>query len=378
MKQFIQLLIPFSVLLLFAAGCADDEPNYAQHPDEDLDPVPMVGYVSAAAMQVTVLTDAEVMNDRMRAAAEVPATDTYIIEIRNLLGDVVAHFNYGEKPQTLLKLPVGNYTLYAASGEIPDAAWDTPVYAATRSFSVCRADTVRLQNLICTPANIKVSVGYPADLVALVSDDAQAEVALGAHKLTFAKNETRTAYFKAAGESNTLTLTAKGRLDGNDFAVNKSVEGVKAGQWHKMEVALELALRIEWVGYDLSVRHTITPDMTAVVNVSAKEGIAGFSVDIISDILTPEILNMVGLSTHLDLVNPASPEMGEMLKQLGFPVGADVLNQTAVSFDITQFMPLIPQLSQTGGYADFKLTITDRTGKSIVKSLMVKALPPAQ
>ena len=97
-------------------------------------------------------------------------------------------------------------------------------------------------------------------------------------------------------------------------------------------------------------------------------GIRAFIVEIISaKVLTPEVLDAVGLAPELDLINPG--DYKESLNELGFPTEEAVLNQTAVSFDISPFMPLIPILGT--GDSDFKLTVTDNEGQTIVASIMV-------
>ena len=77
--------------------------------------------------------------------------------------------------------------------------------------------------------------------------------------------------------------------------------------------------------------------------------------EIISEeVLTPEVLDAVGLAPELDLVSPG--DYKEPLEGLGFPTGEKVVGQTSVSFDISPFMPLIPLLGT--GDSDFRLTAT--------------------
>jgi len=75
----------------------------------------------------------------------------------------------------------------------------------------------------------------------------------------------------------------------------------------------------------------------------------------------------VGLAPELDLVSPG--DYKEPLEGLGFPTGEKVVGQTSVSFDISDFMPLIPLLGT--GDSDFRLTVTDNEGQTTVASIMV-------
>ena len=110
------------------------------------------------------------------------------------------------------------------------------------------------------------------------------------------------------------------------------------------------------------------PELEAQIVVTAAAGIRAFTVEIISEeVLTPEVLDAVGLAPELDLVSPG--DYKEPLEGLGFPTGEKVVGQTSVSFDISPFMPLIPLLGT--GDSDFRLTVTDNEGQTTVASIMV-------
>lgn len=59
--------------------------------------------------------------------------------------------------------------------------------------------------------------------------------------------------------------------------------------------------------------------MNVFINLASESGITGLTVDIISDALTAEVLESlgIGLEAHMDLVNPASDKMDEGLHSLG-------------------------------------------------------------
>lgn len=138
---------------------------------------------------------------------------------------------------------------------------------------------------------------------------------------------------------------------------------------------------IVWKGYDISQRYEIVDGMTVDITAAAASGIKAFTVQIVSDTLTPSELANVGLCDNLDLVNPekSSDSTGKMtdmssieqsLNNLGFPTRDAVLNQTEVSFSITQFLSL---LSFTGnGQHNFIMTVTDNNGDTTVKTLMLE------
>ncbi len=135
--------------------------------------------------------------------------------------------------------------------------------------------------------------------------------------------------------------------------VNKASEGGSTGN----------APTVEWVGYDISKAYTITSDLTVKIEVSAPAGIKAFTVDIDSDVLDAQALDGLLPVSGIDLINPEDWYAG-FLGGL-FPTGDQVLNQTFLSFDITEFMGMLDMLvaAEDKGYANFVLNVTDNNGQ---------------
>ena len=113
---------------------------------------------------------------------------------------------------------------------------------------------------------------------------------------------------------------------------------------------------------DLDKENEVTSDLSCAWKVisEAEGGFKSFTVDIISDTLTPEELEGVGLQQHLDLVNPG--EFKEPLAGLGFPVEIGGLSEA--EFDITGFLSLMSVLGEANH--EFKMTVTDANGTSVI------------
>ena len=190
------------------------------------------------------------------------------------------------------------------------------------------------------------------------------------YKRQFTTTESRTGWF-AVGTARTLTLTVEGTAgEGTPVSFTRRYTDVQAGQLYRFTVKGESlsAPDIEWVGHDTSQRYEANDELEAQIVVTAAAGIRAFTVEIISEeVLTPEVLDAVGLAPELDLVSPG--DYKEPLEGLGFPTGEKVVGQTSVSFDISPFMPLIPLLGT--GDSDFRLTVTDNEGQTTVASIMV-------
>ena len=75
----------------------------------------------------------------------------------------------------------------------------------------------------------------------------------------------------------------------------------------------------------------------------------------------------MGLASHLDLVNPG--DLKTAIEGLGFPTGSNVLNQPKVTFDISDFMPLLGLLG--AGTHNFIIKATDAQGTTTETLILV-------
>lgn len=112
--------------------------------------------------------------------------------------------------------------------------------------------------------------------------------------------------------------------------------------------------------------NTYVEGMTCELVVESKTGITDFIVDILSETLTAEELQGVGLDSHLDLINPGSLEGA--LSGLGFPIKDQVKDQKKVDFSITNFLPMLAALGP--GEHTFRLSVTDGSG-TIERDLII-------
>ncbi|MFR9636017.1 MAG: DUF4493 domain-containing protein [Rikenellaceae bacterium] len=128
-------------------------------------------------------------------------------------------------------------------------------------------------------------------------------------------------------------------------------------------------------GYDFATRYDISENIAlpVVIDMTSETGITKLTIDIESDALTPELLAEMYLAQHMDLINPETAEMEEMLKSLGFPTGDDIDGQTLLVFDITKFMPMLAMVAEVGDETDFKITLGDASGE-VTETILVKVV----
>jgi hypothetical protein len=162
----------------------------------------------------------------------------------------------------------------------------------------------------------------------------------------------------AAGKA-TITATAK---DGSGKSASFEVTVNPAPEVNISGSGVAEALEIK---ASEAIGETPVP---VVVNVAAPRGIENFKVQITSssDVFMGTLTTM-NLAGEFDLANPGP--LGEVFTTVGLINGADVKDKTEVAFNITAFVPMIFQVrmgaAETGDCtADFKLTVTDKTGLS--------------
>ena len=370
--------------------------------------------------------------EETRAAAV--SVDDFTVEFfRNGSSTPEATYRYGDMPG-VVELPVGSYTARAFYGTNPSAAWDAPYYEGRTlsAFSVVADQiTVVSDPIVCSRANVKVSVAFSDELKAVMGADAKVTVKVGEHgsSLDFTVTDTdRFGYFAYVAESHTLAATFTGEVEGLQTTETKVYDDVRPGNYYKIVFTIHTPVDEEPGDADATLRvdasveienvnrsidqedqtlvddmrpkeeggdepekkvpptlvgrapisldkvNEVTPDSKVIIDIKsvAPGGITGFTVDIISDGLTEEELSGIGLTSHLDLVNPG--KYLDALRGLHFiPDNETSLGgKTELSFDISDFMgPLAVFGNQTH---QFKFVVTDANG-STKKTLTLKMNP---
>lgn len=409
MKTFTKILTAAAATALLATGCVNEDPAYKNNePGTPPDPNAK-GYLTLAdmSMRVVVDTDTETRPDdtsdetakpQTRTDEAQPDVDTFIIEIRDATGKLALQETYGDLKVSIgeagrLELPVGGYTMEVRSEEAattPAAEWEHPVYFGSQEFVIEKNQTTPINEVVCTLNNIKVTLMCSKDLADQLTADTKSTVTLGETTMTFLKDETRAAYFMPQGETNTLKLHLEGAFADTPDApvrINKSISGVKAGQWRKLSIVitysdkgdikldidvndfmeddeipvndpdnpgepgLPVAPTLECPGYDLTKPFQLLASMfdaqgnytrPFAFNLASSNGIGSFAVKITSDNsrLTGMVSGIGGPEFDLCTIGASDPAY-TVLAGLGFPLGDDLKGATSKSFDIAGAMKLL-------------------------------------
>lgn len=415
-----------------AAGCVNEEPPYKEEPKPT--PGDATGFLSVSGLSMRVVYDEtdvrpDDTSDQTQSPqavsgtrAEQPDVDGFIVEILDADNAQVFKKTYAELKQQLaepMELPVGAYRMEVRSEEsTPDVAWEHPVYGATSSFTISKAQTTQLEEVVCTLQNIKVTVDYSSELAGMLADTSKATISLGQTSQKFPKTETRAAYFKSLDIENTLDFNFDGVFADTDIPAqfSKQITGVKAGQWRKISVVINYADKgtllfqvtvdnniiqdnsfvvdgtdnlleelledpsapaLAWPGHDMSKPFTLTDAMfddngnciePFVFDLASPNGIESLRVNIASTssqfmasmaaIQLPETFDLCALD--------ASSPAGIILKGFGYPVGGELKGQQAKSFNIAG---QIKALYEFDGTHTFSFDMTDAKGVSTAAAL---------
>lgn len=421
-----------AVAAFVAAGCVNEEPPYKEEPKPT--PGDATGFLSVSGLSMRVVYDEtdvrpDDTSDQTQSPqavsgtrAEQPDVDGFIVEILDADNAQVFKKTYAELKQQLaepMELPVGAYRMEVRSEEsTPDVAWEHPVYGATSSFTISKAQTTQLEEVVCTLQNIKVTVDYSSELAGMLADTSKATISLGQTSQEFLKTETRAAYFKSLDIENTLDFNFNGVFADTDIPAqfSKQITGVKAGQWRKISVVINYADKgtllfqvtvdnniiqdnsfvvdgtdnlleelledpsapaLAWPGHDMSKPFTLTDAMfddngnciePFVFDLASPNGIESLRVNIgstssrfmasMAAIQLPETFDLCALD--------ASSPAGIILKGFGYPVGGELKGQQAKSFNIAG---QIKALYEFDGTHIFSFDMTDAKGVSTAAAL---------
>ncbi len=260
MKLKNRILAFATAVAMVATGCVKDNPNY--QPDNGTDNNENTGYLDLASINANVMLDTEMQPqlDTQSATRAVHAADgTYLVRIYNAddemvldttVGDLRTHFT-----DNLMELPVGNYRLQVLSKAIePDQSWDLGYYSTDPyyEFSVTSANTkenpkvINDGSVVCKLQSVKVTVELTEDLKQHLSTNTYCVIDMEGNNLasaTYSMTETRAAYLKTANPDgdNTLNFLLSGEKDGVPATLERTITGVRKGQWRKIVVSIAYA-----------------------------------------------------------------------------------------------------------------------------------------
>ena len=426
------LTLTFGTLLL--TGCVNEEPPYKKT-GSGTSATGTTGYLNGE-VGLRVVTDSQTdmqPDDTEDETQKLPsnasattratdATDDYRVKIVRADGtDTPFEGSYAELKASLkatpMELPTGSYNLEVCSHreeEIPAAEWDSPVYGTTYAFTITKGSTTTINEIVCTLQNIKVTLLCSADLADQLTAETKATISLGAASMEFGKERwdgRQAAFFLPADGENNLDFLLTGSFtDGGEVKFSKTITGVKAGQWRKIELVIVYADQGE-IKFDISVDNFVL-DNTVTINGTdglweeifeeggGEEGEAPTIVMQGWDITQPYVLETVdpvrvdiaapnggirsllvriesgplqeilvsvseALTGEFDLceIQPGTPEGDLLADGVGFQIGDEVKGQQSTYFEInSEILTALKSLGDPGEKHYFHLRVIDNAG----------------
>lgn len=423
MKTKILSLMALLALTFGLSACHDN--NYINGGGTD---TLEKGQVNLRSMSVDVNNAEKVINT---SRAQIDLSD-FIIEIFNQSGQRVQNFTYSQMPE-ILDLEAGSYTVKIRSHEVAKAAWEAPYFVGEKDFTVNASSITDIGIVTCKLANIKVTIRFSDTLRKHMGDDCKVTViANDQGSLVFTPDESRSGYFQALDGSSTLIAEFSGTVGGYKETVRHICNDVEAGQHRiitfnlkgpggeepdengyidiKNGITIDASVQNVDLKANINVGEDIlddsdrpgsdepgqnpptpptppTPDDDpitfvsdgadfdkvnapsdhVVVTINAKNGIEHLNVKIMTDSKAFESSVSDLLPLEFDLAYPG--ENADKFASVGFPINDEVIGQTELIFDISQFVPLLNSFS---GTHSFQISVTDAKAQQLVKTLTFK------
>lgn len=366
--------------------------------------------------------------------ADAPAPGNYAIVIKNSDGDVVKTTTYSsvKASEGAVSLPAGNYTLEASSSEdpVPAAAFEQPVYGASKDFSITAGQTTQMGVLTCTLLQVKVTVSYDDAFLASVTGAGKTSVAVDPSSplefpITYTNGvvtyDQAAGYFAVNNGSKTMmNVVFSGLIDGKSQKMTANLTNVEPRQWRQVKFSKKVDTQGN-ATFTVSINSYVSDEELVVALVASNEPVIGDDPNApkgdggitlgfasgctmyndLSNIVVPAtgkmdlrlvatvpggikkfIVDMASTSqafieavalaggTQLDLINPTA-DQDIVFQIVPFPHGSGLSGKTQVDFDLSGAQE--PILLFKGRHT-FTMTITDNGGckKSIPVTLVVE------
>ena len=171
--------VKFTAVALFVAlamtSCLEEKVSFS---DEELNTTTNMGLLSISNLAVDCRVVENTPDGSIDPAASTASTratravdaNTFDCSIINEKNEVVMSFKYADRPTEAVELETGDYIFKIQSGEVPGAAWESPIYGSTKPFKIVRNETTEISEIVCSLLQIQVSISYSQDLLERLGD----------------------------------------------------------------------------------------------------------------------------------------------------------------------------------------------------------------
>ena len=371
-----------SCLTLFLLGCHKDKVDSIIGGDDE-----------TCAVSFRLQTDETLTVVPLTRSGSVPADEEFLVRIENTRGEILKNWKYDELP-SLIKVVPGSYKLVAYYGTdsiLP--AFEKPYYYGETKVTLKEGDN--LDTLVnCSMGAVKVAVEFDKSF-GYEYDDFWVDIKTVGDSLSFAKDESRVAYFKPGNLRMRFVLKPIGSTTYYQF-YPQAIGTVKAKEFYKMKLrantdkgdlksitittdssTIDIPVDVELPPFYLpkpapkvtlkgftsgeTVETTEGLSKQATVMIASSAGLTELKIKTISDTLIAR-----GWPEELDLMR-ATPEQIAVLKASGLDWSSELDTKDTIKTTVWVKFDNVVQLLNTApgqiSHSAFELVAKDRFGQ---------------
>ncbi len=164
----------------------------------------------------------------------------FIVEVVKSDGSKVASWTYATMPPAPT-FAVGTYTVRVKSHNPQPVEWEKPYYAGEQQFQIKANDVTDVDPIVCTLANVRVSISVTEALKNASADDVNITISgEPGVDLEYGLNETRSGYFAYTEGLSTMKVHFEGTVSGAREDFTHVLKDIKPGQHRKVFFALRV------------------------------------------------------------------------------------------------------------------------------------------
>ncbi|MCD7849741.1 MAG: DUF4493 domain-containing protein [Parabacteroides sp.] len=309
-----------------------------------------------------------------------------------------------DKESGKIQLAVGKYYVKAGTLHKDKAAFDQPFYFGVDTIDVVKS-TIRESEVVCTLANVKVTVNY-SDMLKKFFTGYKATIGNASGELTFEEDEKRAGYFAPGKLNVTLNLVNN---DGTAYKIVKEIPDAKAREHYRLifsigeepespeaggdfditvneetndiECTLNVPVftddygrNVPKIGIEpqksLSIKETNPKEETLVANVSSKVGLQLLALKLSSHYFNVE----KGLPEYIDLVH-IDPGVKSTMENIGIAFPAVIENKQDVEINFSRLLNALPLLENKKTKHSIIVLARDLLGQQVEDTIMVEVRP---
>lgn len=164
----------------------------------------------------------------------------FIVEVVKSDGSKVASWTYATMPPAPT-FAVGTYTVRVKSHNPQPVEWEKPYYAGEQQFQIKANDVTDVDPIVCTLANVRVSIDVSEALKKASADDVKITISgEPGVDLEFAPDETRSGYFAYTEGLSTMKVHFEGTVSGAREDFTHVLKDIQPGQHRLVKFALRI------------------------------------------------------------------------------------------------------------------------------------------